>query len=208
MSRLYRVGALLLWFIFVYYPTCFAEPTSLTICIHDDSVLNPKDLATAVSELGRILRSAGAEPGIYIYSKERRGTGCTHAPGVRRVFDLRIISGPASYVRDVRHPPLGRSIFDGGRGLYAVIFLEPIRHQASAAGVPVTLVLAYVAAHEVGHLLLGANAHSPHGVMKAAWERTDLMALSQRSLHFDYEQRRRIAERWKSTSQTEPAQIR
>jgi len=208
MFRLDWVGALLLSFVAGYSPACFAAPTSLTICIHDDAVLNPKDLATTASELRGILRSAGAEPGIFIDTKKGSGTRCRPAPGVTRVFDFRIIPGSARYVRDVRHPPLGHSTVDGRGGLYAVIFLEPIRGRASAAGVPVTLLLAYVAAHEFGHLLLGANAHSRQGIMKAAWEPTDLIAVSQRSLRFDDEQRRRIAERWQSPSQTELTQIR
>jgi uncharacterized protein (DUF2062 family) len=92
--------------------------------------------------------------------------------------------------------------------VYAAVFLGTIRNQASAAGVPVTVLLAYAAAHELGHLLLGANAHSRRGLMKATWERTDLIALSQKSLRFDREQCRRISERCKSTSPHEVAQIR
>ena len=36
------------------------------------------------------------------------------------------------------------------------------------------LTLGVVAAHEIGHLLLGANNHSRRGIMRPHWNRKDL----------------------------------
>lgn len=59
-------------------------------------------------------------------------------------------------------------------------------HRAEQAAVeshrssrPVSLptLMAYVIVHEVGHLLLGPNMHSPHGIMRARWQAKDLQEM-------------------------------
>jgi len=39
------------------------------------------------------------------------------------------------------------------------------------------IVLGYVLAHEITHLLEGISRHSDTGVMKAGWNRTDIFAM-------------------------------
>ena len=36
------------------------------------------------------------------------------------------------------------------------------------------VILGHAAAHEIGHLLLGSNSHSPFGLMRARWSGQDL----------------------------------
>jgi len=38
----------------------------------------------------------------------------------------------------------------------------------------VPVILGHAAAHEIGHLLLGSNSHSPFGLMRARWSGQDL----------------------------------
>ena len=47
-------------------------------------------------------------------------------------------------------------------------------------------------AHELGHLLLGANAHSKWGLMLARWTREDLVAADRGELSFSNLERNRI----------------
>ena len=47
-----------------------------------------------------------------------------------------------------------------------------------------TVVLAYVLAHEITHVLEGINRHSREGVMKAQWDRSDYYRMKTNSLHF------------------------
>jgi hypothetical protein len=61
---------------------------------------------------------------------------------------------------------------------------------------PWITVLAYAAAHEVGHLLLGDQAHTPQGLMKASWDNQDFGAMTQGGLHFSLEQTRELATRY------------
>jgi len=45
-------------------------------------------------------------------------------------------------------------------------------------------VFAYVLAHELGHVLMRSNQHSPDGMMKAHWTTSDLVRITHRSLAF------------------------
>jgi hypothetical protein len=45
-------------------------------------------------------------------------------------------------------------------------------------------VLAYVMAHEMGHLLLPPGAHSPSGIMRPDWDGDDLRHIASGSLQF------------------------
>lgn len=50
------------------------------------------------------------------------------------------------------------------------------------------LVLGVAMAHEIGHLLLGRNGHAPSGLMRAAWNDTDLQSAALGHLNFSPEE--------------------
>ena len=87
-------------------------------------------------------------------------------------------------------------------GTYATVFLRPAEEKASDANLPRIVVLAYAAAHEIGHLLLG-DAHSPQGLMKATWGANDFLAMSQNDLHFSPEQARKLISHYGAPRQAE-----
>ena len=66
---------------------------------------------------------------------------------------------------------LGYSLVDTvtRSGSLATIYLDRVAWLSEAAGVDRRLVLGRALAHEVGHLLLGTNAHSESGLMRAVW---------------------------------------
>ena len=68
---------------------------------------------------------------------------------------------------------------------------------ASAENRAVEMILGYVIAHEVGHLLLPPPSHTASGIMRATWYRRDLDDAERDRLRFTAEQahqiRRRIA---------------
>ena len=45
-------------------------------------------------------------------------------------------------------------------------------------------MLAYVFAHEIAHILEGISRHSANGIMKASWDNTDRLQMTQGSLTF------------------------
>ena len=128
---------------------------------------------------------------------------CESQPaGVRRLM-IRVVAGEAKRMSNVRRPPLGQSFADQRGGTYASVFLERVQNAAAGANVPWVIVLAYAVVHEVGHLLLGDQAHTVRGVMKASWDRKDYEAMSQNHCHFSQEQVRELANRYGGVMQAD-----
>jgi hypothetical protein len=99
-------------------------------------------------------------------------------------------AGPASL------EAMGQAFLDaGGVGYLADAYYNAI-HELTlvypiAGG---SQVLGYTMAHELGHLLIGP-AHQPSGIMRAAWRRKELEALTQRLLKFNEAERATILRR-------------
>jgi hypothetical protein len=55
------------------------------------------------------------------------------------------------------------------RGWLATVFSDRIDAAASRAGIDPGMLLGFVMAHEVGHLLLGVDYHGDSGIMRAEW---------------------------------------
>jgi len=70
----------------------------------------------------------------------------------------------------------------------ASIYWNRVRQQAESVQAKLDRVLAHTIAHEVGHLLLGSNSHSPTGIMVGKWNRQDLVSISQFGLGFTTQQ--------------------
>jgi hypothetical protein len=70
----------------------------------------------------------------------------------------------------------------------AKIYWDRVREQAVRLQVEPEWILAYVIAHEVGHLLLGSNSHSPTGIMAGKWGREEIINISQFGLNFASQQ--------------------
>jgi hypothetical protein len=66
---------------------------------------------------------------------------------------------------------------EGGHGGTAYVFIDPIVRFAHAHHQPVELLLAYTIAHEIGHVVLTAPAHTTTGLMKPTWNEDDLRRL-------------------------------
>ena len=71
-----------------------------------------------------------------------------------------------------------------GFGVIAGVFVDRIRTLAREEGQDLHIVLGYLIAHEVGHLLLGSNSHAHHGIMLAKWKTTQLQQAQMRILRF------------------------
>jgi len=58
---------------------------------------------------------------------------------------------------------------DGTRGTTAYVYIDRVTAFASSHRIAAKYVLACALAHEIGHLLLPANAHRPDGIMRDGW---------------------------------------
>lgn len=182
-----------------------AQPAELPIVIHDCSGIDPRTIEKSVSELRTILLFA--EPDVDV-------TGCRDQANLvsaesskdPRPLDLWILRSRANRRINRGREPLGYSVLRG-RGGHAFIFGETVLSQASAADVPWSVLMAYTAAHEIGHLVLGLS-HSETGLMKPNWDRKDIEAIYRNSVHFSSEQQRLIAAYFRRSREIDMAQRR
>lgn len=129
------------------------------------------ELGDAAQHAARLLAEAGV-PSAWRDCRTSDGPSSTSGPcdDLPLTFELivRIVKAPASGAPDM---PLGEAHMDAatGRGALATIFGNRITAVAAEAGMRRSVLLGRVLAHEVGHLLLGATAHSTDGLMRARW---------------------------------------
>jgi hypothetical protein len=94
--------------------------------------------------------------------------------------------------------PLGVAI-----GNMASVSLRRVRKHAAEARVMPQMVLGPVLAHEIGHLLLVSQGHSPRGIMRAHWQPHDLTPPQVRTLSFTAEQAQSIRAEVRNRTQRE-----
>ena len=78
--------------------------------------------------------------------------------------------------RSDRLVALGDAFVDTGTrsAVLATIYVNSVFRFAGATGMATHSLLGYAIAHELGHLLLGSNIHSAHGLMRAIWREDEL----------------------------------
>jgi hypothetical protein len=171
----------------------------LTVSLYNDAGVPASELIQAEHAASWILHDAGLEV-LWIHcggssQPSPAGIPCREAIAPRHL-QLRILSRS----RGLPQSTLGISYLTAdGRGCYSDLFLEPIRQLRREENYQLNLgtILGNVAAHEVGHLLLGTNSHSLSGIMRPNWHQPELASAARRKLLFTEEQgrsmRRRLA---------------
>jgi len=168
-----------------------AETTSVNILTYDYAGLERADLENFLVLTHKIL----ADTGLSIRVSLCRGSASLSCHGVAasRQVVVRIFARDAKSWNDPKWRPLGQAYADHHGGTMASVFVTPVRAQAADANVSWVMLLSYAAAHEVGHLLLGDQAHVPRGLMREHWDRSDYRAMAQGYLFFTDEQTRTLA---------------
>ena len=111
-------------------------------------------------------------------------------PRRRRRFTVHIVSQVLGYARALS-PVMGVAL-RRANGSHAQVFFRQVQDFARTCHVDLSTILAYVIAHEIGHLLLPGNAHSPTGVMQAGWDKALVHDAARGSLTFTEAQAARI----------------
>jgi hypothetical protein len=144
-------------------------------------------------ETSQIFREAGLElEWVECEVAGEPSAECAQPLGAAR---LRLELVPGRYKRAPQ--VAGRASFQGGS---SILFPERVRELASQASWEFGDLLGHAAAHELGHLLLRSDAHSPAGVMRADWEVKDLWHLPHAGLIFLPGQLRVVQAREKPSS--------
>lgn len=168
--------------------------TSVTVVVNDGVKIKPATLLKAEQEASRLFHSAGISI---------RWLHCAKSDVCRRQLL------PNEYVLHI--VPTGKThdqfvygeafLGEDGRGQYSDVFFDRI--DAVSGNIDVGQLLGVVAAHELGHLLLGSQAHSRMGIMQPVWEQDCVRKLGMGMLMFTPEQARLMRQRIDSESPTQ-----
>ena len=98
---------------------------------------------------------------------------------------VRIVPGSAGSPNEV----FGQAFLSPeGTGCYSDLYYDRAIALYADWNVSLTDILGSVMAHELGHLLLGSNAHAPVGIMRGRWRGEELHRAEKGSLLFTSEQ--------------------
>jgi hypothetical protein len=168
----------------------------ITIRIHDYAQVKSSVLLKAERAAADILREAGVDS-VWVECPpdqiELADAACT-SPG--SPLDLRLNLLPRSKARHLhyRDETLGVAAADEttGFGSFAYVFYDNVKDCAVEWRLNLAQLLGETVAHELGHLLLGTNSHSSHGLMGAFWSGKELLVAEQRGLSFSYSEKKRL----------------
>jgi hypothetical protein len=142
--------------------------SKITVLVHDGTGISKAMLNDTETEAARIFRAAGIAV-VWLDCSGPYGrveAACHRTPGPDQ-FVLHIVAMGKTSSDLV----FGLAFLDeGGAGKYSDVFLDRIEQASRDSGADLSRLLGTVAAHELGHLLLGNHAHSYVGVMTPVWK--------------------------------------
>jgi hypothetical protein len=177
---------------------------TMTLRVYDYIPGNRAALLDAESEAGEILAKAGVGT---------RWVDCPTSHAVIEDFpDCQVAQGandlvvsilPAAMADQLQHSEdaLGNADENAAGSRRAGIFYDRVRETAGGDTAAFSTLLGRVIAHELGHLLLGENAHSRTGIMQAAWSSRELGLTAGAEMEFTAQQSRRIEARLAAEAQ-------
>jgi hypothetical protein len=168
------------------------DPVHAYISVFADAPISLSVIDRAEEKASQILQNAGVEViWLNCFQDQIRGSSLAscHELSFSPHFDLRIVRSS----RNLNGSSVGISFFaSDGQGCCADLFYGAIERLQQEADVAPAVVLGFAMAHELGHLLLGVNAHAPIGLMRAHWARDDLRNAARGSMWFSAEQSLRM----------------
>jgi hypothetical protein len=165
----------------------------VNVSVYNDAGVSSATLRRAQQQAGRILRMAGLNVA-WIDSQSRNASRHDQhgGPLYTTEFSLRIVPHSGNLADRV----FGVSFLGAdGSGRYGDIFYDTAERLTETAHINLADVLGHVIAHELGHLLLGTNAHSPEGIMRPHWSSDELRSLARGRLLFMPQQAQSIRNR-------------
>lgn len=179
-ARFLLLWALWCWAGVVWGQSNARDNPQLFVGVYNDAAIPKATLLAAEDKTSTIYRRAGVE------------LHWLNSPALRYELAVRIISKSRNLANDI----FGVAFLDStGFGRQADIFYGNITELSAAWSQNEVELLGCVMAHEIGHLLLGSNSHSPTGIMRLHWDDQQLHLASLGQLAFDREEIRKIHQR-------------
>ena len=142
-----------------------AAALMVTIKVYDIYGLSAETRREALTVAASTLERAGVQAIIVDCSARLAATPCKTG-----LADGEIILRIHRYPKDGEHV-LGEAIVhESGPNTVATVYAAAIAERARRDGTPLATIVGRVSAHEIGHLLLGTNAHATHGLMRPSWD--------------------------------------
>ena len=181
----------------------------VTIRLYDTSGMTAADLRSAMLTADAALRS-GAVASAWVVcpppgaAPAPNSSGCTGLPHESDLL-MRIVRAPAAVISA---DTLGFAAVDptAGRGTLATVFADRIVRLAARSGIDGGTLVGYAMAHEIGHLLLGTDAHAPRGLMRAAWTLPEISRRMPKDWRFSHEDAGRIVSATRRTATARASQ--
>lgn len=174
---------------------------SITIRVYDSAGVTPSDRSAALKAAGAILSRADLDPTWIVCTAVRDGRpqpGCDAAPASHELVVRLTHSSPTA--EDGNSRAFGYSLIDAATatGTLSTVFVDRVDWLASTGKAVRALVLGRAIAHEIGHQLLGSNAHTPKGLMRETWTAEELTRNRPEDWQFSTSQRAALHARWAS----------
>ena len=162
------------------------EATRIIVLVNDSAGVRPDVLKHAENEASRLFCSSGIQVN---WIRCGQTSDCRRPPR-NDEFVLHIVPNGKTQGDFV----FGEAFLDSeGHGKYADVFFDRVRQDAD--NIDTGQLLGAVAAHELGHLLLGSRAHSLTGIMEPIWRKESLLRVRMGALTFTREQQRTMSSR-------------
>ena len=177
----------------VMFTLCSAEflfagqQMNVSVCNLDN--VRESVVASAKAETEAVYRSAG----VGIVWRDCGEFSSLASQALEPWFVIRLRTDkPPRTVGPLSLDVMGRAFVpDTGAGYMADAYYQAIQALAGRYQGDAGVLLGFVMAHELGHLLLGPG-HAADGVMRSAWSRREMQALRQRWLTFSKREAPRI----------------
>ena len=146
---------------------------TVRVRVDDNAHVSRTDLANAQAQATAAYGTAGVALVWSAGSRPDAGWESTALPSV----DVRVVIVPRDMAeKKCREEGLGLDVMgvaisavSDARGRIAYVFYDRVERAVIAYRIPIARGLGHVMAHEIGHLLIGVNGHSDHGLMSQEW---------------------------------------
>lgn len=147
---------------------------SLSVRVYDNAGVLAAGRARAIKRAGEILGRADLSidwrdcPAGGVLAR-----GACGNPPESGELAIRLVRSPKN---DTNPRALGSALIDKttGRGTLATVYIDRVTRMAQQGRHDQWAMMGGVMAHEIGHLLLGTNSHTPTGLMREIWTVNDL----------------------------------